>query len=69
MNTTELVLHLQAAMLAHAKGELGERELIAVTMAVNEAIERSAGEPYAATAKQAAAAMLERVAELDQGEP
>jgi hypothetical protein len=69
VSTTQLVGNLQAAMVAFASGQLGERELIAITMAVNDALTGTAGESYAATAKEATAAMIERIAELDRGEP
>ena len=69
MSTETLVANLHAAMAAHAAGDLGERELIAVTMAVNGALKETAGEAYAEMAEASDAALIERIAELDRGEP
>ena len=69
MSTAQLVEVLQSAMEAHASGDLGERELIAITMAVNGALKETAGEAYAEMAEASDAALIERIAELDRGEP
>jgi len=69
LSTQAVIANLQAATLEFVAGALGERELIAVTMAVNAELERTAGPSYAPMAKESEAALLERIAELDRGEP
>ena len=63
------IASLQSAMVAFAEKRIGERELVAICMAVNGEFEKGAGEAYAATAEAARLAMAERIAELDRGEP
>ena len=67
MTTAQLVQRLQDAMMSFAAGELGERELIAITMAVNTGLRMSIGDSYAKMADDSDAAMLDRIEELDRG--
>jgi len=65
-----LVEILHNAMAAHVRGELNERELIAVTQAVNVELSELRDEgtfaSYAPFAKLAADALSGRLAELDK---
>lgn len=65
------VSHLLHAVAAHRAGDLGERELLAITTAANDAIaaaQAGSASPYAAFAAKANAAVMERIAELDHGD-
>ncbi len=55
---------LRRAMAEHAEGQLGERELLAVSSAVNAALLEIVGDEYRAFADEAESKIQERLAEL-----
>ena len=73
MNAQGIIAALQSATADHAAGQLGELELIAISLAANDLLRESQVNPqttkaYAAFADFAEARLLERAAEINRGD-